>query len=81
MIMLFLYSLGLGIPFLIAALLLAKAFSRLKRLERFFTSIRVVSGVLLAGFGILLVTNQLTTLNAWFSDILISIGLDSLTEI
>jgi cytochrome c-type biogenesis protein len=81
MVLLFFYSLGLGIPFLIASVLLAKAFSRLDRLKRYFTPISVISGLLLAGFGFLLVTNQLTALNAWFSDILIRIGLDNLTEI
>jgi cytochrome c-type biogenesis protein len=81
MVLLFFYSLGLGIPFLLASLLLAKAFSSLDRLKRFFTPISVASGLLLAGFGILLITNQLTTLNGWFSEILIRIGLDSLTTI
>lgn len=81
MLMLFFYSLGLGIPFLLSSVLLAKAFSRLDRLKRYFTPITVVSGLLLAGFGFLLITNQLTTLNGWFSDILIRIGLDGLTEI
>ena len=81
MVLLFFYSMGLGIPFLIASLLLAKAFSSLDRLKRYLTPISVASGLLLATFGFLLVTNQLTTLNGWFSDILRSIGLDSLTEI
>ena len=81
MVMLFFYSLGLGIPFLISAVLLARAFAKLDRLKRYFTPISVVSGLLLAGFGVLLITNQLTALNAWFSDLLIRIGLDDLTEI
>lgn len=81
MLMLFFYSLGLGIPFLLAAVMLAKAFSSFDRLKRYFTPIGVASGLLLASFGVLLITNQLTTLNGWFSDILIRIGLDNLTEI
>ncbi len=81
MLMLFFYSLGLGIPFLISAVLLARAFAKLDRLKRYFRPISVVSGLLLAGFGFLLITNQLTALNAWFSDILIRMGLDGLTEI
>lgn len=79
--LLFFYSLGLGVPFLLASLLLAKAFSSLDRLKRYLTSISVVSGLFLAGFGVLLITNQLTILNAWFSDLLIKIGLDRLTVI
>lgn len=81
MVMLFFYSLGLGVPFLLAAVLLAKAFSSLDRLKRYFTPISIVSGLMLAGFGFLLITNQLTTLNGWFSDILIRVGLDDLTTI
>ena len=81
MVMLLFYSIGLGIPFLMASLLLAKAFSSLDRLKRYLTPISVGSGLLLAGFGVLLITNQLTTLNGWFSDILIRMGLDTLTEI
>ena len=81
MVMLLFYSIGLGIPFLMASLLLAKAFSSLDRLKRYLTPISVGSGLLLAGFGVLLITNQLTTLMAWFSDILIRMGLDTLTEI
>lgn len=81
MLMLFFYSLGLGIPFLVSAVLLAKAFSKLERLKRYFTPISVVSGLLLAGFGVLLITNQLTALNSWFSDLLIKMGLDDLTTI
>ena len=81
MVMLFFYSLGLGVPFLISSVLLAKAFSSLDRLKRYFTPITVVSGLLLASFGFLLITNQLTTLNGWFSDLLIRLGLDGLTII
>ena len=81
MVMLFFYSLGLGVPFLISSVLLAKAFSSFDRLKSFLTPISVGSGLMLAGFGFLLITNQLTTLNAWFSDVLIWVGLDSLTEI
>ncbi len=81
MLMLCFYSIGLGIPFLVAALLLAKMFATLDRIKRFLTPISVISGALLAGFGVLLVTNQMVVLNAWFSDFLIRIGLDGLTEI
>ncbi len=79
MLRLFFYSLGLGIPFLLSSLLLAKAFSFFDGIKRHLTAITVASGVLLAAFGLLLVTNQLTTLSAWFSDIMRSLGLERLT--
>lgn len=81
MLQLFFYSLGLGVPFLLTSLLLAKAFSFFNVLKRFLTPITVGSGVLLALFGLLLVTNQLTVLSSWFSDVLTRLGLEGLTEI
>ncbi len=72
------YSLGLGVPFLLTALLLAKAFSFFDSIKRHLTAITVASGVLLALFGLLLVTNQLTVLSGWFTDLLNRLGLERL---
>lgn len=63
MLLLVAYSLGLGVPFLLAGLGLFKFFGRLKPYLR---GINIASGVLLAGFGVLLVTNSLGDLSAWF---------------
>lgn len=57
------YSLGLGVPFLLAGLGLFKFFGRLKPYLR---TINIVSGVFLAAFGVVMVTNNLGTLSAWF---------------
>jgi cytochrome c-type biogenesis protein len=81
MLQLFFYSLGLGIPFLLTSLLLARAFSFFNFLKRFLTPITVGSGVLLALFGLLLVTNQLTVLSSWFTELLSRLGLEGLTTI
>lgn len=81
MLQLFFYSVGLGVPFLLTSLLLAKAFSFFNVLKRYLTPITVGSGVLLALFGLLLVTNQLTVLSSWFSDLLTRLGLEGLTAI
>ncbi len=81
MVVLAFYSLGLGIPFLVSALLLAKAFSFFNWIKRFLTPISVVSGLLLAGFGLLLVTGRITDLNAWFSNLLVKLGLEGLAEV
>lgn len=64
------YSLGLGIPFLLAGLGLFKAFGRLKPYLR---PINVASGALLALFGVVMITGNVSTLSNWFSDVLISI--------
>lgn len=81
MLLLFFYSVGLGVPFLISALLLAKAFSAFDRIKKYLVPVTIASGVVLASFGVLLVTNQLTALNKIFSDVLIWMGLDRLTEV
>lgn len=81
MVVLAFYSLGLGIPFLLTSLLLAKAFSAFAWVKRYLTQITVVSGLMLAFFGVLLITGRITDLSAWFSDLLIRIGLEDLAEI
>jgi cytochrome c-type biogenesis protein len=64
------YSLGLGVPFLLAGLGLFKVFGRLKPHLR---TISIVSGVLLAGFGVIMLTGNLSVISAWFSDLFLSI--------
>lgn len=64
------YSLGLGLPFLIAGLGLYKVFGRLKPYLR---PINIASGVLLALFGVVMVTGQLDALSRWFTDIITSV--------
>jgi cytochrome c-type biogenesis protein len=60
------YSLGLGVPFLLAGLGLFKVFGKLKPYLR---PINIVSGVLLTLFGVLMVTNSVDTLSRWFVQI------------
>jgi cytochrome c-type biogenesis protein len=73
------YSLGLGIPFLVTSLLLAKAFSAFDWIKRYLTPITVVSGLLLVAFGVVMVTGRLGQLSNFFFELLDSLGLDSLT--
>ncbi len=81
MVVLGFYALGLGVPFLLSSLLLAKAFSFFNVIKRFLTPISVASGLLLAVFGFLMVTGQIVELNAWFSRVLIDLGLEGLAEV
>ena len=78
MLQLFFYSLGLGIPFLLTSLLLARAFSFFNGIKKHLTAVTVASGTLLALFGVLLVTNQLTVLSSWFTELLTRFGLERL---
>ena len=60
------YSLGLGVPFLLAGLGLFKFFDRLKPYLR---PINIASGVFLTLFGVVMLTGNLGTLSAWFVQI------------
>lgn len=79
MLVLSFYSLGLGVPFLASSLLLAKAFGAFARIRRYTTVITVVSGLILAGFGVLMVTGNVGLLSSWFSDLMVRLGLEDLT--
>jgi cytochrome c-type biogenesis protein len=81
MLVLLFYSIGLGIPFLLTSLLLAKAFSAFDWVKKYLIQITVVSGLMLAFFGYLMVSGQIVNLSAWFSDLLINLGLDGLAEV
>lgn len=70
MFLLFVYSMGLGVPFVLAGLGMTKAYGSFAWFKRHFTAITVTSGVLLAFFGILMVTGKLVELNLWFQRIL-----------
>jgi cytochrome c-type biogenesis protein len=60
------YAAGLAVPFLLAAAFLARATGWLKRLNRYGHAIEVISGVLMIGVGLLLVSGAFSTLNAYF---------------
>jgi len=80
MLILFFYSLGLGIPFLLTSLLVAKAAASFGWVKRHFTVITVVSGLFLAVFGLLIVTGQITQLSSFFADLLDWAGITELIE-
>ena len=81
MILLGVYSLGLGLPFLGAALGMSKAYGSFNFFRRHLTKINLASGALLAFFGWLMINGELTRLSNWFIDFLDRIGLDGLTAI
>jgi cytochrome c-type biogenesis protein len=60
------YSLGLGVPFFLSALLVNSLFRWLKFGSRIFRGVEITSGVLLIALGALLFFDQLTRLNTYF---------------
>ncbi len=57
------YSLGLGIPFLFCALILGRVSKILQRFNKYYRLVEMVSGLLLILIGIFITTNSLTILN------------------
>ena len=64
--LLFAYSIGLGLPFLITSLALNTFLHHLPKVTRHMNIITTFSGVILVCIGLLLVTDRFTDLSNWF---------------
>ncbi len=64
------YSLGLGVPFLLAAFYLPAAMARLRRLGRAGRVLQLASGALMLAFGLAMATGELGRLATWFLEAL-----------
>ncbi len=69
-LLLALYSAGLGIPFLLAALFLNAFYKFFERIRNHFHKIELVSGLVLIAVGLLLVLNQFDRLATWFARVM-----------
>ncbi len=67
------YSLGLGIPFLISSMAINMFLSYSKKIQRYMRIIMLLSGIILIAFGILLITNSTGILIRYIPDIGIKI--------
>jgi cytochrome c-type biogenesis protein len=59
-VMLAVYSLGLGVPFILTALAINKFFAATGKIRRYYHAIEVTSGALLVVIGVLLFTDRMT---------------------
>jgi len=66
MLLLAVYSLGLGLPFFLAGWSVELLFESANRLKRHLRRIEIFSGALLIVLGVLVATNRLTALNGYF---------------
>jgi cytochrome c-type biogenesis protein len=66
-LLLLIYSLGLGVPFLMTSLGLNQFLSFYGRFKRHFRAMEIVSGVLVVTIGLLIMTNSLSILNSHFT--------------
>ena len=68
------YSLGLGLPFLLAALFTDVLLERLRQLARTGRQLQRVSGILLAVVGVLMITGQLEAMAYWLLETFPALG-------
>lgn len=61
------YSLGLGIPFLLASVAINQFFAAFARIRRYYQAIEVASGALLVVIGMLIFTNRFTIIAQYLS--------------
>jgi len=67
MLLLGVYSAGLGIPFLMTSLALNQFLSFYGRFKKHFHAVEVASGALVIAVGVLMITGSLTRLASWLS--------------
>ncbi|QDI91955.1 cytochrome c biogenesis protein CcdA [Salicibibacter cibarius] len=63
--MLFVYSMGLGVPFMGVSLLYAKSFQKLSSIHRFLPAVQKISGIIMIVLGILLFTGYFQTISMY----------------
>ena len=75
------YALGLAVPFILSALAFTTFSGVFKFFRDHYAAITVVSGVILIAMGVLLFTNELTTLNAEALRVMDDLDLNFFSEI
>jgi cytochrome c-type biogenesis protein len=78
-LLLFAYSLGLAVPFVLAGLAFGRLTSAIARARRGLWLVEVVGGVVLVVFGLLLVTDHLGWISTQFTTLLDHLGLKRLS--
>ncbi len=61
------YSLGLGIPFFLSSLALNTFLSRIRTIQRYMRIINIISGILLITVGLLFITNYFQVLSGYLN--------------
>jgi len=73
-VLLAIYSAGLGLPFLLAAACTDRLAGRLRRIGRIGRHLHNAAGVIMVAMGIAMITGQLTALSYWLLDTLPVLG-------
>ena len=75
------YSLGLGVPFILAGLGVSHLTGAVKWLRTHTRTITLIGGVFLIAMGLLFLTNQVFQVSIWMQRLFDAIGLDELSQI
>ena len=81
MFLLFVFSMGMGIPFIAAGVGVTRVYAGISILRRHLRTINVLSGLLMVAFGWLFITGRITDLSSLISEWMIRLGLERLAEI
>ncbi len=69
MLLLFVYGLGLGIPFVLTGLVLGTTLKTLRHVRAHFQLIETVSGLTLIGMGLLIFSDRLSLIAGWLTGV------------
>ena len=64
--LLFVYSMGLAVPFLVTAVAIGAVLPALNRIKRFLPAIEFAAGAFMIATGVVLVTNSFLRIAGWF---------------
>jgi cytochrome c-type biogenesis protein len=67
MLMLFVYSVGLGVPFLIISFLITTSLKAMRKMNRIVPILSMINGWILVVMGIMLFTGQMQKLSSWLA--------------
>lgn len=67
---LFFFSLGIGIPFLLAAAMFSKALPLISGTEKAAPALGLISSLVMIGFGVLLITDNFHLVSAWIHNLI-----------
>lgn len=73
MLLLFTFSMGLGVPFILTGLGLSRAMRAMTSFRKYMRPVNVASGVVMLAFGVLLLTGNVTRLSSFFVDIFLKV--------
>ncbi len=68
------YALGLGVPFLLAALFADRAAKMLRKLRGFGAALQIGGGVVLVAFGVAMITGWVSVISIWMLDAVPALG-------